>query len=138
MSAVLVKPDPATVLLAAGDDSQVTMTVANVIKSLCSDAWLAFVVAASHTGTYTFWGSVDGVTYTQLTLPTALIVHSTATGGTAALSGNTIVTTTFYGSFLLCLVGLPNYVQIRGTRSAGGAATNLTISAHASGASRGF
>ncbi len=106
MSTILVSKE-ATAGGTVADNAAFT---SNTLKLAGKDVWLQCVLAAAMTGVYTFWGSIDGTTFTQLSLATTTPVHSTPTAGTAVLTGNTIV-------------------QVRGTRSAGGGATNLVISA---------
>lgn len=115
-------------VVAAAQDDNAAFTL-DTIKCQADKVWFQFFVAASFTGTYAFYGSIDGVRWTPLTLPSALLVHASAAG--VVLSGNTIAATAFVGNFALCLSDVPTFLQIRGTRSAGGATGNLQVLAAA-------
>jgi hypothetical protein len=131
----LIPRDAPLAIVAAQDDS--AAFDAPIVRMTADNVWLRFACAASASGNFKFYGSLDGTNFTQLSLPAALIVHSQGTG-TASLVGNTVTLAALVGSCMIKLCGLPPYLKISWTRTGGGAAGNLVIAALASEEGDGF
>ncbi len=99
-----------------------------IVRARATKVWLTIRIAAAFSGSYKFYGSINGTDFVQYTL-TGVLLHGTATAGTAEIASNAFTLAAGYGNFAMCLDGLMPYLKVTCTRTGGGAASNVHIEA---------